>query len=256
MTRREICVVVLVSVGRNPVSGTARASRADLAALALGQSLAGARVRCIHVGNAAEPALRDYLAFGADAIEVVQRPDDRPIERVLEPLIKSADIVITGARAETCEGSGLLPFLIGHLLSRPVIGDVLSADVHNDSLTARQFLPKGQRRRIGVSLPLVLSAHASLASKLKYAYARRIAGHIKPISAPQSLSGGTPQWTVLPAERRFEVLRAVDNRNGHERMMDATTARERGGRIVRDGSPVDKAQVIFNYLCEHKLANF
>ena len=68
-------IAVLVSVGRHPVSGTARYSRNDAAALTIAFSLAkthGATLDVLHAGDASNPALSEYLALGARAVEVLE----------------------------------------------------------------------------------------------------------------------------------------------------------------------------------------
>ena len=60
-----IDVAVLLSVGRHPASLRNRAAAADARALELALRLGdGVRIRALHAGDPAEPALRDYLAMG------------------------------------------------------------------------------------------------------------------------------------------------------------------------------------------------
>jgi len=254
--RAPLSVAVLISAGRNPVSGSPRASRADLAALALAMSLSASSLRVLHAGAASEPALGDYAAYGATAIEVVEMAQDQNVEAVLSPLLAAFDVIVTGTRAEISEGSGLVPYLIAETLQRPIIADVLSAECAEGSLNVLQFLPKGLRRRAGVSCPTVLTAHPSLAPQLRYAYARRLAGKVISVPSPVGVFPAADPWRTSQITRRFEVLRAADTRDGHQRMMDATTSRARGGRIVSDGSALDKAQIIFNYMRDNKLVDF
>ena len=75
-------VAVLVSAGVNPISGIARAFRGDAVALAVARKLAGGPVRVIHVGHRDEPALRDYLALGAGAIEVLAAAGDNGMRQL------------------------------------------------------------------------------------------------------------------------------------------------------------------------------
>jgi hypothetical protein len=71
-------IAVLVSVGRHPVSGTARYSRNDAAALTIALSLAkthGATLDVLHAGDPSNPALKEYLALGARTVEVLEVPE-------------------------------------------------------------------------------------------------------------------------------------------------------------------------------------
>ena len=89
-------IAVLVSVGRHPVSGVARYSRNDAAALTLALSLAkghNATLDVLHAGDPSNPALKEYLALGAGSVEVldmgseagstapVRKPVRRPMRR-------------------------------------------------------------------------------------------------------------------------------------------------------------------------------
>ena len=52
---------LLVSVGRNPISGAPRACRNDVAALEIARGLPG-DLTVLHAGDAGNPGLADYLA--------------------------------------------------------------------------------------------------------------------------------------------------------------------------------------------------
>ena len=99
-------IAVLVSVGRHPVSGTARYSRNDAAALTLALSLAkthGAMLDVLHAGDASNPALSEYLALGARAVEVLEiepTPDSQAdAAALLAARLQGYDLVLTGTDA-------------------------------------------------------------------------------------------------------------------------------------------------------------
>src|ERR1700709_1825433 len=108
-------IAVLVSIGRHPVSGTARYSRNDAAALTLALELARKHhvaLDVLHAGDASNPALKEYLALGAARLEVLQlAPGDDMITPLRERL-KDYDLVLTGTRAEGAHDSGMLPYLL------------------------------------------------------------------------------------------------------------------------------------------------
>lgn len=94
-------VAVLVSVGRHPVSGIARYSRNDAAAMsmaaALVQSTAAISVDIIHAGNPDNAALSDYLALGAKTIKVIALEDDQDIIPGLKQALESYDLILCGS---------------------------------------------------------------------------------------------------------------------------------------------------------------
>ena len=157
-------VAALISAGRHPVSGAPRSCRGDAVAMALGRSLVGDALRVVHAGAEQEPSLQDYLALGAKNIEVLPINPNGDVVAVLAAYLKDVDIILTGVGAELGAGSGLLPYALAQTLERPIVSNVLDAKVANSGASSadveiRQFLPKGQRRRLACSLPLVIAVH-------------------------------------------------------------------------------------------------
>ncbi len=254
-------VSVLISAGRHPVSGVPRACRGDAVAMALGHSLAGDALRIVHAGEANEPSLKDYMAYGADKIEVLNISAGEDGASALASAVGNADIILTGGRAEQGAGSGLLPYHLAQMLQRPVIGNVLEIEVEEGpsgrEARLRQFLPKGQRRRIACPLPLVIAVHPFAPARLRYAYARQIDGQITPVlSAVQSDGATQLSWAVENVSRRPIRLKAQDKKAGHARLLSAIVSEAKGGAVAFEGTTVDKAQVVLNYLREHRLVDF
>src|SRR5450830_1433385 len=160
-------IAVLVSVAGHPVSGTPRYSRNDAAALSLAQQLvqqvsrhaADVVVDVIHAGNPDDPALRDYLALGAHTIHVLALSGTADPAVALRQRLASYDLVLCGQCAEDGEQSGLLPYLLAAQLQRPLVSAVIALEHRDASLQARQFLPKGKRRIIGLQLPAFAVVH-------------------------------------------------------------------------------------------------
>jgi electron transfer flavoprotein beta subunit len=176
-------IAVLVSVGRHPVSGVARYSRNDAAALDIGRTLSqryGARLDTLHVGDPSNPALKDYLALGAERVEVLTSHHDSGDDAVaaLKARLQGYDLVLTGTCAEGAFDSGMLPYQLADALGYPLVGSAVDvnidtnvdANAHEKRVTVRQFLPKGVRRRVAVNLPAVIAVHP-LARRLTAAQA-------------------------------------------------------------------------------------
>ncbi len=276
-------IAVLVSVGRHPVSGTARYSRNDAAALTIALSLAkthGAMVDVLHAGDPSNPALKEYLALGARTVEVLEVPATPELQRdVVAPLatrLRSYDLVLTGTRAEGAFDSGMLPYRVASALDMPLVGAAVDLTLRDGRAEVRQFMPKGLRRRVEVLLPALIAVHPMANTAPSYAYARLREGTIRPVAtaAPGSADAGSPDagspdaripdsanpddlaWTARPATAKPVRLAAAEKRSGHARMLSATTTESRGGSVVIEGSSVEKAQVILAYLREHQLVDY
>jgi electron transfer flavoprotein beta subunit len=51
-------------------------------------------------------------------------------------------------------------------------------------------------------------------------------------------------------------LKALDKKSGHARLLSAIVSETKGGVVAFEGTTVDKAQVMLNYLREHRLVDF
>ena len=260
MTGGKFKAAVLVSAGRHPFTGAPRACHGDAVAMALGRRLVGGALRIIHAGAIDEPALKDYLALGAGTIEVAATPKDHDPVGLLSLLLKDVDFVLAGSRAESGAGSGLFPYALAKALGRPVVANVLDVEIEGAEARVRQFLPKGRRRGVAVSLPAILAVHPLTQVRLGYAYARRLSGRI--VAVPPAIDGqlgaGAREspWTVEQTSRWPVRLKAEEKRSAHERMRAAVVSEAKGGVVAFEGTSVDKAQVVLNYLRNHRLIDF
>ncbi|AJZ62000.1 electron transfer flavodomain protein [Paraburkholderia fungorum] len=261
-------IAVLVSVGRHPVSGTARYSRNDAAALTMALSLArthGATLDVLHAGDASNPALKEYLALGAHAVEVLEVPASAGLPgdaaAPLAARLRGYDLVLTGTRAEGAFDSGMLPYRVASALEMPLVGAAVDLTLRDGCAEVRQFMPKGLRRRVEVRLPAVIAVHPMANAAPTYAYARLREGTIRPVvektpASPDTANADALAWTTRPATAKPVRLAAAEKRSGHARMLSATTTESRGGSVVIEGSCVEKAQVILAYLREHQLVDY
>lgn len=256
MSGAPLSIAALVSAGLNPVSGAPRACRGDAVAMALAKSLGSVRV--LHAGRADEPALYDYLALGADKIEVVGA-DGGPIAAIAAA-VSGTDLVLTGTRAETGAGSGLLPYALAKRLGWPIVSDVLDIEIRGREAFVLQFLPRGKRRRLAVTLPAVITVHARAEVSLAYAFARRRTGRITPMAATEmtwdSAPRQEPAWTPAGAQRQPQRLKAGEKKPARERLAAAIAAEQKKGVTVTDGTAAEKAGRVIAYLREHKLVDF
>lgn len=259
MMAAPLSIAVLVSAGRHPVTGAPRACRGDAIAMAFARTLAASPVRVVHAGQAQEPALQDYLAYGAGGIEVLDGATGAAIVPALASALKDADLVVTGCRAESGAGSGLLPYALAEAMQRPMAASVLEARIGGRDIDAVQFLPKGKRRRLSLSLPAVIAVHPLAAAPLTYAHARRVNGAIitHPLASMEPAPSHEMQfWTVTPSGRPLVRLKAEEKRSAQDRLNAAIATEAKRGVVVNEGSDVDKAQVVLDYLRQHHLIEF
>ena len=250
-------IAVLVSVGRHPVSGTARYSRNDAAALTIALDLAKAQhvqLDVLHAGDPANPALAEYLALGAPRVEVLNTSGDACA--ALAQRLAGYDLVLTGTRAEGAFDSGTLPYKLAHALSLALVGSAVDVNVSSEGVEVRQFMPKGLRRRVRAPLPALVAVHPLANAAPRYAYARMKEGRVAPVAATAPVDEEPCAWTLGAVTARPKRLAAPEKRSGHSRMLSATTTESRGGSVVIEGSSVEKAQVILAYLREHQLVDY
>ena len=263
-------ITVLVSTAIHPLSGRPCTSRNDTLALETARQLSGGAMRTLHVGDAQDTALPDYLAFGASTVEVLpitagDTSTSSPAAAAAKDFISAiaeqvhgAKLILCGTRTQSGEASGMLPYLLAAALQRPILADVLEVQLVGDSAKVTQFLPKGRRRTVTVSLPAIIAVHPLATAVPRYAYARKVAGRIETLasSASDASTQSASPWTLESADRVPVKLKAPDRRSGHARMLAATAAASRGGQVVNQGSDVEKAQAVLAYLREHDLIAF
>jgi electron transfer flavoprotein beta subunit len=250
-------IAVLVSTGRHPVSGTARYSRNDAAALTIAIDIARAnhaQLDVLHAGDPADPALQEYLALGAPKVEVLNTQGDACA--ALAQRLAGYDLVFSGTRAEGAYDSGTLPYKLADAMNIALVGSAVDVSVSKDGVEVRQFMPKGLRRRVRAALPALIAVHPLANATPRYAYARMREGHVAPVAANAPADKERAAWSIGPIAAKPKKLVAAEKRSGHARMLSATTTESRGGSVVIEGSCVEKAQVILAYLREHQLVDY
>ena len=246
-------IAALVSIGRNPVNGAKRASRNDVLALDLALALPGA-LSVFHAGDPAVQALTEYLAYGADAIQVLPIGQGDALAALANAL-QGFGLILCGQRAEAGEGSGMLPYLLGKSLGIQVVAAALEVSIAGAEAEILTFLPRGKRRLIRVPLPAVIALHPRAPRQPRYAYAMKRAGRIVTRELCASAPAMRP-WLLEAAVKKPIKLKAPENRKGHVRMLSAIATESKGGVIIKDGTPVEKAETILAFLRDRQLIDF
>jgi electron transfer flavoprotein beta subunit len=250
-------IAALVSTAKHPNSGAARHCRNDSLAMTIGLILSeatNAQMQVLHAGKPDKPALADYLALGAKQIDVIETETD--IVENLAAHLKNTDLILTGSRAESGDASGLLPYLLEAKLNLPLVANALEIKLAADGIEILQFLPKGKRRLVSVKLPAVVVVHPLVTLDLHYAFAKQMTGKIVALGAIQPTKISKIKTQTKIVNRKPIKLKAPEHKSGHERLFAAISSENKGGTVVNEGNSVEKAQVILNYLREHRLIDF
>ncbi|MBD8476240.1 electron transfer flavoprotein subunit beta [Pseudomonas sp. CFBP 8770] len=247
-------VITLVSIGAHPTSGRPRRADHDSRAVELGLQLAGDDLQVLHAGDAAEPALRAYLGMGLQQLHVLEQPQGADALPALCDYLQAAgaQMVLTGTQAETGEGSGMLPFLLAEKLGWPLIVGLAEVEsIDNGVAQVLQALPRGQRRRLKVRLPLLATVDNAAPKPRQSAYGPAQRGRL-PVDEVEVINDELFDSAELqPAKPRPKRLKVIKAKSGADRMKAATAkASGGGGQVLKGLSAEEGAQAVLKALIE------
>jgi len=255
---QRLKVAALVSVGRHPVTERPRRAEYDARAVEIGLSLAASGDLClVHAGEfspATEAALRGYLGMGVDAVEVLQQPAGSDIVPALETWLRAAGprLVLCGARGETGEGSGLVPFLLAERLGWSLVSGLAAVEsVDSDTMTVLQALPRGQRRRLKLRLPAVVTVDAAAQPARQSAFGPARRGELHRLASEVTPDRAARAWMTAPARKRPKRLKIVKASSARDRFKAAAAKGEgSGGQVLTGLSAQQGAEAILKLLRE------
>ncbi|MBL0406167.1 hypothetical protein JKG68_19580 [Microvirga aerilata] len=180
-------VVVLLSIGRNPVSGRPRRAQRDARAVSIAIGT-GKPVIGVHAGEQ-QDVLHDYLGMGLARLIKIDVPEgEDPVPAIASTLsLMKPRLVLTGARAEIGSGSGLLPYEIAQRLALPVVPQIVSATLRGETAELLQAVPGAKRRLLRTSGPVLVTVddHGPPVRQIAKGPARR--GVIEEVAVPERL---------------------------------------------------------------------
>lgn len=229
--------VVLVSVGRHPVSGRPRRAPHDARAVELGLRLAGPELALLHAGAAPEAGLREYLGMGVTELTAIATDAGADLVPLLIAHLRrlAPDLILTGRRAEGGDDTGLLPYLVATGLGLPLLADVAEAEVGAGRARVALALPRGRRRGAEVELPALMTVGASGPPPRPVAYALAQRGCITrtPPEAAGEVPATAPILAQSPHRPRPRRIRMARGTTAAARQTAATALAARGRLLDR-----------------------
>jgi electron transfer flavoprotein beta subunit len=192
--------------------------------------------------------------MGLDHLDVLEQPVGADVLNVLTDYLREAgaQLVLTGSQAETGEGSGMLPFLLAERLGWPlVVGLAEVESIENGTAHVLQALPRGQRRRLKVRLPVLATVDTAAPKPRQSAFGPARRGVLAARSAAIVEDDLLAEAELQPAKPRPKRLKVIKAKSGADRMKAATAkASGGGGKVLKDASPQEAAQAIIKLLVE------
>ncbi|MDR0810406.1 MAG: hypothetical protein LBE86_14975, partial [Gemmobacter sp.] len=122
-------IALCLSAGCHPVSRRPRMNPACARATELALR-SGRAVTALHVGDPANPALRDYLGLGLPSMTVLDTggPADALPALIEELALLSPRIILCGDVTEAGEGGGMLPYALAGRLGMAVLAGIVALE--------------------------------------------------------------------------------------------------------------------------------
>lgn len=258
-------ITTLVSVGQHPLSHRQRRADEDAKALEVMLRFAPTYATALHVGNAdvgTQQILRDYLGMGLNEIALLHTSEETDAALALLAHFSQTnsplpDILLTGTRSEMGEASGFLPYIIAEKLQIPIVPSIcalLSVNKIDGYAEVLQSLPRGQRRKLRVTLPFVATVASSAPAPRQSSFAAAMRGNINIHALDDSpIDALKADWKIEDARPRPKRLKVVKAKTAAQRFK-AATAKVQGnqGSTIYDTN--EAVTAILKLLKEEKVS--
>lgn len=254
-------ISVLVSIGLHPKSQRSRRAEQDAQAVELclqliekyPQFIKLENLEAIHAGEYQESVLRNYLGMGLLDLSLLEQPAELDAIDTLVKHLKASPsrLIVTGSRAEQGEGSGACPIIIAEQLGWPLVSSVAEVvQLSEDKIEVLQALPRGQRRKVVLSLPCVIAVGKAAGVARQSAFGPASRGQINRIKSDiDQSSDETQQWQYSPAQKRSKRLKRIKAKTAADRFKAATAkVQSDGGKVMQAESVDEKAKAIYDVL--------
>ena len=206
----ELDVIVLLSVASHPLSLRACRNSSDESAIELALRQTNSTIELVHAGTSDnEQVLRDYIGMGVSPLTLLQLEHDGDPLHVLSSYLgeRSPDLIITGDKCSGGEDSGLIPYYLAEELNYNIIANICEIEeVTSNDLSMLIALPRGKRRRVSSSFPLVLTVSESVIIARQSSYAKSIRGTINIIPTNSQIDMAWSNWTIKQKKIRPKQL--------------------------------------------------
>ncbi|MGF1728193.1 electron transfer flavoprotein subunit beta [Photobacterium kasasachensis] len=260
-------IMVLVSTGMHSQTGRPCRASLDAQAIELALQQSGAVIEVVHASHAdgaEQSALRDYLGMGIGQITVLKLPELSDPVSALAQYVNEAepDLVLCGEQAEWGEASGLLPYLLADQLGWAIVPHIAGlAGVADRHIELLQALPRGQRRKLLVKQPVVVTINSAAPQARQSAFLKARDGIINMLEFEYdsehefglklAADSEQSQWQLQPAKQRPKRLKIITAKTAAERMKAATMVTpSQAGKVLQGTSPQQAAEAILALLRE------
>ncbi len=154
-------------------------TRGELQALALARSLGGEVTGFFAGADPTGPARA--LGHGLDRLVHLALPEGTdPVPALTYALrAEGLALALAGPRSVGGDETGLVPYWLAEWLGWEIAGGAVALTRTGDNVEVTEALPRGARRVLAASGPLMVVAHAGAPAPAPYAYARERRGRVE-----------------------------------------------------------------------------